>query len=212
LTQRSYRQACSLARALDAVGERWTLLIVRDLLLGPARFGELLERLPGIGTNLLAQRLKSLERIGIVTRTPRTGARGWGLTARGHALEPMLMELIRWAMHTPLPARGDEIGRPEWDFVAMKALFDPGAAGDLVGSFVLTLNGVTAAMEVSDGRLDVRRDEAPDPMARIEMDTATGWQLATGGSTVNDAVASRRVVIGGDTDAAKRLLGCFRLQ
>src|SRR5581483_3423202 len=88
-TRRSYRQYCGVARALDVVGERWTLLIIRDLLLGPRRYKDLLEGLPGIGTNLLADRLKELERHGIVRRTvlpPPAGSTVYELTDLGSAL------------------------------------------------------------------------------------------------------------------------------
>ena len=91
---RTYSQYCSLARALDLVGERWTLLLVRDLLGGPRRYGELLEGLPGIGTNLLAARLRELGRLGLVERVrlPEGRGRGYRLTAAGRELEDALAE------------------------------------------------------------------------------------------------------------------------
>lgn len=100
-TRRSYAQACAVARALDVVGERWTLLLVRELLFGPRRFGELLEALFGIGPNLLSTRLKALSEEGLIRRIalrgdPRGGPTGYELTDAGRALEPVLLGLARW--------------------------------------------------------------------------------------------------------------------
>src|ERR671923_662341 len=97
--KRSYDQWCAVARALDIVGERWTMLIVRDLLVGPKRYTDLLAGLPGIGTNLLAQRLRELEDRGLVERSalpPPAGATVYRLTETGAALEPVVHALGRW--------------------------------------------------------------------------------------------------------------------
>ncbi len=107
---KSYRQYCALARALDVVGDRWTLLVVRELAVGPRRYGELLDGLPGIATNLLADRLRSLERGGVVTRA---GDR-YRLTDRGRALEPVLDELLRWGIPLMVTGRGDDEFRAHW--------------------------------------------------------------------------------------------------
>src|SRR3712207_6674695 len=99
MSGRSYDQFCALAKALDVLGERWTLLVVRELLLGPKRYSDLLEGLPGIGTNLLATRLKTLEANGLVARRrlPAPAASTvYELTDRGRGLEPALYELMRW--------------------------------------------------------------------------------------------------------------------
>lgn len=92
MAEKSYHQHCGLARALDVVGERWTLLIVRELLLGPRRYSQLLEALEGLTTNLLADRLKRMQEKGILEKTPT----GYRLTPAGEELEPVLMELGRW--------------------------------------------------------------------------------------------------------------------
>src|SRR5438128_9807388 len=92
--RRSYRQFCGLAKALDIVGERWTMLVVRNLLLGPQRYSELQRGLPGITTNLLAKRLKEMEAAGLIERT--ADAQGWQLTPFGAGLEPAVHALGRW--------------------------------------------------------------------------------------------------------------------
>src|SRR2546425_1991926 len=99
VTKRSYDQWCAVARALDILGERWTLLIIRDLLVGPKRYRDLLEGLPGIGTNLLARRLRELEGFGVIERTSLpspANATVYGLTDKGMALEPIIHGLGRW--------------------------------------------------------------------------------------------------------------------
>jgi DNA-binding HxlR family transcriptional regulator len=128
--KRSYRQFCSAARALDVVGERWTLLVVRSLLLGPRRYTDLLEELPGITTNLLAKRLKEMSAAGLIQRevlAAPTRAEVYSLTARGQALEPILIELGRWGrglMNQP-PRRGETVN-PGWTLLSLKTLYTGG--------------------------------------------------------------------------------------
>lgn len=106
MTGRSYQQFCGLAKALDIVGERWTLLVVRNLLLGPQRYSELLQGLPGITTNLLAKRLKTMGHLGLIEKT-RDG-HAYQLTTLGAGLEPAVHALGRWGWHRMgAPARGD---------------------------------------------------------------------------------------------------------
>ena len=126
MSKRSYQQNCALARAGDVIGERWTLLMVRDLLVAPRRFNELLASLKGMGTNLLAERLKYLEGMGIIERA---GARGaYSLMAKGYALEPAVLALIRWGLlHGPENRPGDH-HRHDWDLLALKSAFQPDRA------------------------------------------------------------------------------------
>ena len=115
---KSYGQLCSIARALDVVGDRWTLLIVRELLIGGAlRFGEVQRGLPGIATNLLTQRLRDLENNGVVAREPAPGNPGtptYRLTERGRALDGVLRELLKWGAPTVPDAPSDAIFQMHW--------------------------------------------------------------------------------------------------
>lgn len=130
--KRSYKQNCALARASDVVGERWTLLLVRDLLVSPRRFNELLNSLKGIGTNLLAARLKDLEAADIIERRDGGGTvRVYALTERGQALEPAVLALIRWGLTRGPESRVGDQHRDDWDLLALKALFQPSRAADL---------------------------------------------------------------------------------
>jgi DNA-binding HxlR family transcriptional regulator len=131
-TKRSYRQFCGLARGLDLVGERWTLLIVRNLLLGPRRYSDLLAELPGITTNLLAQRLREMESLGIVQRVekpPPVAATVYELTELGGALEPAIMELARWGsrfLSRPAPGETVNVG---WGLLSLKRRYRGSACG-----------------------------------------------------------------------------------
>src|SRR3712207_5891120 len=123
MSKRSYNQYCAVARSLDIVGERWTLLVVRELLTGPKRFKDLLEGLPGIGTNLLTARLKDLEGYGVVHRVtlpPPAASKVYELTELGRLLEPVIAALGRWGLEF-LGAPDQEVDlRPAWAVVALR--------------------------------------------------------------------------------------------
>ncbi len=127
--KRSYRQYCGLARCLDRIGERWTLLIVRNLLLGPRRYGDLLAELPGITTNLLAKRLRELEAMGVVERVekpPPVAATLYALTEMGAALEPALLELGRWGARFMREPRRDDTVNIGWGLISLKRRYRGG--------------------------------------------------------------------------------------
>jgi len=142
MARRSYRQFCGLAKALDVVGERWTLLIVRNLLLGPRRYSDLLEELPGVTTNLLAKRLQELEGAGLVEKErlpPPVPAVLYRLTVDGAALEPAIMELARWGgRYLDRPKSGDAIN-VGWGLLSMKRRYRGGRT-------------LTVGLEVDDGK------------------------------------------------------------
>lgn len=123
MARRSYRQNCSLAHAADLLGERWTLLLLRELLIQPCSFGQLADYLPGIGSNLLADRLKELETIGLIEK-PRAGGRRspYQLTAAGNSVEALLLEMIRWGYRFGTPDL-EFTHRHHWDLLAMRAFF-----------------------------------------------------------------------------------------
>ena len=124
MTKRSYRQNCSLAYGSDLLGERWTSLILRELLIQPRRFNELCEYLKGIGTNLLAERLKQLESCGLIEKQdPDSRRSAYRLTDLGYSSEPVLLEMIRFGFRI---GGGDEdyLHCDHWDLLAMKAFFD----------------------------------------------------------------------------------------
>jgi DNA-binding HxlR family transcriptional regulator len=158
MTSRSYDQFCGIARALDLVGERWALLIVRDLILGPKRFTDLRRGLPGIGTNVLAARLKELERDGVVARRalpPPAASTVYELTEYGRALEGPLLAVGRWGARSLGPRQAGQTLRSEWFGVALKAFFRPEAATDLQAEIELRFDDETLLARVDRGTLVV---------------------------------------------------------
>ena len=167
ISERSYRQYCGVARALDLVGERWALLVVRELALGPKRFTDLRQGLPGIATNVLSLRLRQLERDGIVCRRRLplpAPAQIYELTENGKELVPIMLALGRWGASTIGERSADQSIRGEWLALALKAFFDPAAAGDLCATIVLELDGAPFMLRVEGGLLDVApgKDGASD--------------------------------------------------
>lgn len=159
--KRSYRQNCALARAADVIGERWTLLLIRDLIPGPRRYGELLRSLKGMGTNLLATRLKYLESDGIIERSEGDdGSSRYALTRAGRSLEPAVLELVRWGLAYGPENRSGDHHQDDWDLVALKALFDPARAG--ATDITVQFEGSTGPMwaQISNGELRVGRGSA----------------------------------------------------
>src|SRR5436305_7356151 len=136
-SKRTYGDRCGIARALDVVGERWTLLVVRELLLGPKRFTDLRAGLPNVSADVLSQRLRELERAQIVRRAtlpPPAGSRVYELTARGAKLEPVILALGRWGSRSPLPDGPAGFGADS-AALALKATFSPEHADHVDATF-----------------------------------------------------------------------------
>jgi DNA-binding HxlR family transcriptional regulator len=162
-TDRTYGQYCGLARALDLVGERWALLVVRELLLGPKRFTDLLDGLPGVSTNVLATRLRQLERGGIVVRNqlpPPAASAVYELTGYGRALEEPVAALGRWGATSLGTHSSDQALRSEWLAVALTAFFHPEATDGAARVFEVRLREGVYGIRVADGALDVSRGPA----------------------------------------------------
>jgi DNA-binding HxlR family transcriptional regulator len=158
ISERSYRQYCGVARALDLIGERWALLVVRELALGPKRFTDLRQGLPGVATNVLSLRLRQLERDGIVTRRqlpPPAPAQVYELTKPGRDLVPIMLALGRWGAGTMGPRSSEQALRGEWLALALMAFFDAEAAEGLSATIELDLDGVRFTLRLEGGRLDV---------------------------------------------------------
>ena len=210
MTNRSYSQYCGLAYALDIVGERWTLLIVRELIAGPRRFKDLLDGLPRISTNLLAERLKSLAEQGILfqrTLPPPAGSTVYELTALGRSLEPMLLELGKW---------GSQFVPPTWQDATLlrlgsyaltfKTFFRPQAAQGVDETYELHVDGEVLQVQVNDGQIDVRQGQLFKPDAVIHTDMPTFMLLMPGELRPQAAIAQGRVCVDGDPAALDRLL------
>ncbi|MFC8068013.1 winged helix-turn-helix transcriptional regulator [Streptomyces sp. NPDC057293] len=208
--RRSYDQYCSAARALDAVGDRWTLLIVRELLAGPRRYTDLHADLPGVSTDVLASRLKDMEREGLTTRRrlpPPGAAYVYELTARGHELLPVLEALGAWGAGELGERRPTDALRAHWFALPLlRALREAGAAQGLV----------EVRLEEGDFHLHAgaRGDGAPvygdgpapgEPDARLVLDAGTCAALSRGETGLREAVREGLVEVTGDGTAAKAL-------
>ncbi len=210
---RRYRDACGAAQGMDLVGERWTLLVVRELLLGPKRFTDLRAGLPGISTNILADRLEMLEMSGVARRRtlpPPAASKVYELTDWGKELGPVVEAIGRWGVRSPWRDEGDEIG-VDGLMVSFRTMFDPGSAGDLEASYEIVLGDQGFGLDVEDGSIRVYRGAPDDPDARIGTDADTLAALVYDGRDLDEALRAGEVEIGGDRSAVERLMGLFQL-
>jgi len=211
---RSYNQYCAVARGLDVVGERWTLLIIRDLLVGPKRYKDLLNGLPGIGTNLLAARLRDLEQAGIVRRTvlpPPAASTVYELTEVGLALKPAIFAIGRWgARFLGRPLETDTFPIDAY-MVAMQASFHAEAAAGLNETYELRVGGRVFEIRVLDGECRFVQGSARDPDAVFSMDVITLNALLKEGRPPEKAVAAGQLSVSGDKGALNRFVRLFAL-
>jgi DNA-binding HxlR family transcriptional regulator len=208
---RSYGDPCGIARALDLVGERWALLVVRELVLGPKRFTDLRAGLPNASPNVLSQRLHELEEAGILVRRqlgPPAPAWVYELTEWGMELEGILLRLGAWgARSAPVP--DGELGVDAL-ILALLSTFVPESAAGVEGVFELVLAGERYRAEVGHGAIDVVRGGVDRPDVIIETSPHTLRDVALGGQETADAVRDGELKLAGDNEAGERFLGMFR--
>lgn len=212
MADRTYGQFCTVARSLDRLGDRWTLLLVRELLLGPKRFKDLEAGLPGIATNLLSGRLKQLERDGIIrhTRLPSPAdVPVYELTESGRELEPVILSLARWGMRHLPPARPDDLKRPEWMLLSLRARFRPDQAMGVRETYELRIDDEVYHARVEDQRVTTRRGAAVDPDLALITDVDTLFELAAGTVELETAVDQGRLRLEGNTEALERMERVF---
>jgi len=169
MAKRSYRQNCALAHTADLLGERWSLLLIRDLMVGPRRYNELSRSLKGMGTNLLATRLKELEASGLIERQPvGTNGQSYALTTAGRELEPALLALIRWGLkHGPAP-KDDFHHQNDWDLLALKSLFRSERAGGLDTTVQFATDGFEGWMRVNGNMVNIGHGHAAGADVRVD--------------------------------------------
>lgn len=212
---RSYHQFCAVARGLDVIGERWTLLIVRDLLTGPKRYTDLLAGLPGIGTNLLANRLRELEEEHIVQRRvlpPPAASTVYELTEIGRGLEPVLMALGRWGHRLLDAPRDGEFLSANAYLVAMRAAFQHSAATDISQTYELHIGSQVFEVSVGNGRCTTREGQPAAADAIFTLDVKTLSELLQGELTPAAARKARRVQAEGDPNALETFTSIFALR
>ena len=206
-TSRSYRDSCGLARALDVVGERWALLVIRELLLVPQRFSDLRHALPNASSNLLADRLRELEQRGVIHRrllVPTAGPQVYELTEWGRKLEPVVLALSDWGIDAPSPPEPTSLSATSvLIFWRGHARPDPDAPPIVCH---LDLDGSVWTVRVESGQFEVRSGEPATADISLRTDPKTLSGLLADPASLDAALAEGGVGLVGDPLALKRLL------
>ena len=207
---RSYNQYCGLAYALDVVGERWTILIIRELVAGPRRFKDLLAGLPEISTNLLSERLKHLEQQGVIHRRtlpPPAGSMVYELTDLGRGLEPMLIELGKWGSQFVPDVPGDAAILHVGSYaLTLKTFFRPELAQGLDETYRLQIDGEILQVRIHDATLDVGPGDPRHATMTLRTDMPSYLGLLAGKLAPNVALEQGLIGVEGDTEALERFL------
>lgn len=211
--KRSYGDACAAAHALDLVGERWALLVIRELLLGPKRFTDLRSGLPNASPNVLAQRLRELEEAGVVRRRrlpPPAAARVYELTDWGAGLETTIRELGRWGSRSPRHASDLPIG-VDSIVLALGTMFDAEAAAGPTTTLEVAFGEDRFRIRIGDAGFEAERGQAPDADVVVETDPETLASLVFGEQPLADALGQGAIALSGDHAAFERFTHAFSL-
>jgi DNA-binding HxlR family transcriptional regulator len=210
---RTYGDACGIARALDILGERWALMTVRELLLGPKRFTDLRDGLPHASPNILSMRLRDLEEHGLVRKRklpPPAASQVYELTQRGLDIAPVLDALGTWGSRLPLP--GPEATMSfDAHILSFRTLFQPSLADGFEARIALHFGDRPFRATVSGGAFEIVAGELDDPDAVITSDHGTALAVAHGRMSLADAEAAGTLQITGDRETAVRFLSLFPL-
>jgi DNA-binding HxlR family transcriptional regulator len=213
MPHRSYRQICGVAQALDLIGERWTLLVIRELLLGPKRFGALMNALPGISTNLLSARIRSLVDAGIaepVELPAPAGVSAYALTERGEALRPTVDSLTLWGFDLVDPLAQSERGweaRASWLAYTLSISAPPAVCGDESIVVNFEVDGDRFVVRCEHGALQVRHGAADDPDGSLSADMETFFAMTQGEQVPEDPAAARILELLAPASPARVLAG-----
>jgi DNA-binding HxlR family transcriptional regulator/putative sterol carrier protein len=210
-TLRTYGDGCAIAQGLDLIGERWALLVVRELLLGPKRYTDLRRGLPNASPNVLSERLRELERAGVVRRRklpPPAGSRVYELTDWGRELEEIVISLGRWAARSPSGLSDGPIGADSM-ILALRSRFDSGAARGLRAGYGLRLGEDRFRIEIADDEIEVARGGAAQADATIDTDPDTLAAVLWEGQPLAAAQRSGKMTIEGDRAAVERFVRLF---
>ena len=207
---KSYNQYCGLAYALDIIGERWTLLIIRELIAGPRRFTDLMAGLPGISTNLLSERLKRLEQQGILSRhtlPPPAGSTVYELTSLGQALEKTLLELGKWgSQFVPQSAEGATLLNVGSYALTLRTFFRPEQAQGVNETYELRIDHEVLQVQIKEGEIHVHQGETRTADAIFQTDMPTYLGLLQRQIQPDEAVSKGLIRIEGDPGALSRFL------
>ena len=212
LSEHRYQQYCGAARALDVVGDRWTLLIVRELVLGPRRFTDLIDGLPGISRNLLTERLRTLERDGVIVRRelpPPAARQVYQLTHDGRDLGNAMLPLVAWGARRLGSRKPGESFRPQWAALAMATFANRQASEGVEESYEYHVGGQAFHFIVDDGSIELHDGPAANPAASLTTDEETWADLASGKITGSAAIKQGRMQVKGSREAVARLRKIF---
>jgi DNA-binding HxlR family transcriptional regulator/putative sterol carrier protein len=212
MPQHRYQQYCGLARALDVAGDRWTLLIVRELMPGPRRFTDLIDGLPGISRNLLTERLRALERDGIIARQelpPPAARQVYELTDDGRDLADAMVPLIGWGARRLGEREPTDSFRPRWAALAMATFADEEAVKGVSETYQYLIGPSAFHFTVDDGSIRLGDGRAQDPAVVLATDEDTWADIVSGKITASSAAAAGALTVTGDPQAAKRLEKIF---
>lgn len=210
---RWYDDACGTALALELVGERWSLLIVRELMYGGRRFGELKANLPGISANILTQRLEGLEASGILVRRklpPPASVQVYELTPWGYESETAIKELGRWATRSPLHDPTLPLSAASL-MMSFRTMLSAKRAGGLAATIGFRLGAETFLGRIEDGEIAIRREDPAGAELVFETDPVTLASVVYGGRPIADAEASGALTVTGDRALAERYVTLFPL-
>jgi DNA-binding HxlR family transcriptional regulator len=211
--RRKYDEGCAVSHALDLIGERWALLVVRELLLGPKRFTDLRGGIPGASPDVLANRLRELTDAGVVRQRklpPPAGSQVYELTAWGAELEPVVTHLGRWGSRSPsLPH--DAHSSIDSLLLSLRSLFDPQAASGFSATITLRVEGRLFHVEIIDDELRLAGGEASQPAATLDTDRQTLAALLYGGRQLDEALHTGEATVTGSVQVVARLLELFPL-
>jgi DNA-binding HxlR family transcriptional regulator/putative sterol carrier protein len=212
MPEHRYQQYCALARTLDVAGDRWTLLIVRELAPGPRRFTDLIDGLPGISRKLLTERLRDLEGDGIIARRelpPPAARQVYELTGDGRDLATAMAPLITWGVRRLGERKPAESFRARWPAVAMAGLADREAAKGVSETYQFLIGDSAFHFTVDDGSIEVHDGRAANPAVTWTTDEETWADIATGQTTFSPAVATGALTVAGEPHAVSRLRKIF---
>ena len=211
--RRRYEDACGTAHALELVGDRWALLVMRELMLGPRRFGDLKADLPGISANILTQRLEELEAAGLVVRQklpPPASVRVYALTAWGLEAEPVIQTLGRWAARSPAHDPTLPIS-PVSLMLSFRTMFDPARAAAFAATIGFVLGDQSFVVRIRDGMLETERGDPHGSDAVFEGGAAQVAACVYGGQPVAAMVKDGALRVHGDRAIAERFCALFPL-
>ena len=212
MPEHRYQQYCALARTLDVAGDRWTLLIVRELAPGPRRFTDLVDGLPGISRKLLTERLRALESDGVIARRelpPPAARQVYELTGDGRDLAHAMGPLIAWGARRLGEREPSESFRPRWPAVAMAGLADREAARGVRETYQYLVGDSAFHFTVDDGSIRLHDGRAQDPAVVLTTDEETWRDFVSGRIRWSSATATGALSVAGDPRAVKRLRKIF---